>query len=293
MAENAFVKQAREMVERGVWSEETAAEYVAFNAGDIGFVPGETGYQNLPAWEAQGKEFYRTEVLGYEPEPAAPAPQPPAVLQGGTNGGTNGKAISLATGAASNGGVIMTNGQTNGVTNGQATPAWHTGDSPPVALETAGPLAAIGGVAGLFGIGSMVWDLIQQFQIAGQSGGGGGGGAVAPYQGGGQADIIPYQYGIGGPGIPEPKAGTFYKTWRIETEDRTGKKVYTYFWRMYDGYTLYYSTSGKMGRFKPKKPVAVVMQGGKMSMQAYVKLDKYLDRMTRRIAKRSKRLKLQ
>tara|TARA_Y100000296_G_scaffold86989_1_gene129109 strand:- start:82 stop:1017 length:936 start_codon:yes stop_codon:yes gene_type:complete len=105
--------------------------------------------------------------------------------------------------------------------------------------------------------------------------------------------LSPGGFGLQGPGIPEPLPGTFSKEWRIESEDRDGRKIYTYFWKLYNGSITYYSTSGKVGNYKPKKPVAVIMQGGKMSMQDFLKADRYLDRFTRRIAKRSKRLKIQ
>jgi len=99
---------------------------------------------------------------------------------------------------------------------------------------------------------------------------------------------------LSGLGLPEPVPGSFSKTWTTLYERRDGKNVRVYFWMMNDGYIISYDSDTKRSkRWKPKKPVAVIMQGGKMSMQDFLKADRYLDRFTRRLAKRSKRLKLQ
>jgi len=99
---------------------------------------------------------------------------------------------------------------------------------------------------------------------------------------------------LSGLGLPEPVPGSFSKTWTTLYERKDGKNVRVYFWMMNDGYIISYDSDTKRSkRWKPKKPIAVVMQGSKMSMNAFLKLDRYLDRFTRRLAKRSKRLKLQ
>lgn len=109
---------------------------------------------------------------------------------------------------------------------------------------------------------------------------------------GGNGQIIPPDYGIGGPGIPEPRAGTFQKMWRIPWERRDGTNGYTWFWHMNDGFIISYTKPpGKWNRWKPVKPIAVL--GRKMSLNTFLKADRYLDRFARRIAKRSSKLQLQ
>lgn len=99
---------------------------------------------------------------------------------------------------------------------------------------------------------------------------------------------------LSGLGLPEPQPGTFSKTWTTLYERKDGKNVRVYFWLMNDGYVISYDSDTKRSkRWKPKKPVAVIMGGGKMSMQAFLRADRYLERFTRQLAKRSKRLKLQ
>jgi len=111
--------------------------------------------------------------------------------------------------------------------------------------------------------------------------------------GGGQVGLDP-SLGLTGPGIPEPAPGTYSKTWMVATDTPGwGGKVYTYFWRMLNGEIVYYSTSGKSGKYRPKKPIAVVMQGSNMGLRDFIRIDRLLDRFATRVAKRSKRLKLQ
>lgn len=127
-----------------------------------------------------------------------------------------------------------------------------------------------------------IWNMIK---------GGQGGNGV---RSNGQADTAIIGPILGGPGVPEPRAGTYYRTWRTTYERRDGRNGYVWFWAMNDGHIVSYdSLSGRAKRWKPKKPVAVIMRGGKMSMQDFVRADRYLDKMARAIAKRSPRLKIQ
>jgi len=144
--------------------------------------------------------------------------------------------------------------------------------------------ALIGGVGGLL-VGGVPGALL----------GAGGGAISAVAQGSLTAEATGSGSGyLSGLGLPEPQPGTFSKTWTTLYERKDGKNVRVYFWLMNDGYVISYDSDTKRSkRWKPKKPVAVIMGGGKMSMQDFLKADRYLDRFTRRLAKRSKRLKLQ
>lgn len=97
-----------------------------------------------------------------------------------------------------------------------------------------------------------------------------------------------------GPGVPEPIEGTYYKSWHTKYERRDGRDGLVYFWALNDGRIVYWDNlSHKSGVYRPKKPVAVIMRGGKMSMQDFLKADRYLDKFARRLAKRSSKLAIQ
>jgi hypothetical protein len=104
----------------------------------------------------------------------------------------------------------------------------------------------------------------------------------------------PGDVGLQGPGVPEPLPGTYQKSWRTAFEQKgTFLNGYTWFWLMNNGEVVYYSSTGKYGKYRPKKPIAVVMQGSNMGLRDFVRIDRLLDRFARRVAKRSSRLKLQ
>lgn len=96
-----------------------------------------------------------------------------------------------------------------------------------------------------------------------------------------------------GPGLPEPRAGTFKKSWFTKFHVKGAPDGYVYFWLMNDGYIVSYTTTtGATKRWKPEKPAAVLMSKS-INLQQFVKADRLLDRIARRVAKRSSRLALQ
>jgi len=101
-------------------------------------------------------------------------------------------------------------------------------------------------------------------------------------------------YLLQGPGVPEPMPGTYYKTWRTSYElPGTFLNGYTWFWALNDGRILSYGgNDGRSWVWKPKKPAAVLMRGGKTSLPQAIKAQRILDKMWRNVAKKTKALKL-
>lgn len=98
---------------------------------------------------------------------------------------------------------------------------------------------------------------------------------------------------LGGPGVPEPKEGTYYKTWHTKYERRDGRDGLVYFWALNDGRVVSWDNqTGRSKVWRPKKPVAVIMSGGKTSLATAVRAQRHLDKLWRTVAKRTKALKL-
>lgn len=137
---------------------------------------------------------------------------------------------------------------------------------------------ALGGLAG--------WGLSQL-------GGGNGGSTALTARGSGGGGFGPMtQYGIRGPGVPEPAPGTVMKQWSVAVNSNTYGTFRIYYFRMFDGYTLMYNPSTETWkRWRPKKPLAV-MYRGKTTLAQAVKVQKYLDKMWRTVARKTKALKL-
>lgn len=96
-----------------------------------------------------------------------------------------------------------------------------------------------------------------------------------------------------GPGVPEPREGTYYKTWHTKYERRDGRDGLVYFWLLNDGRIISWDNqTGRSKIWRPKKPVAVIMSGGKTSLATAVRAQRHLDRLWRTVAKRTKQLKL-
>jgi len=97
-----------------------------------------------------------------------------------------------------------------------------------------------------------------------------------------------------GPGVPEPDNAIVVKRWQTKYQRRDGRDGLVYYWLIQDGRIICWNNLTNQARiWKPKKPIGVIMQGSNMRMKDYVRISKYLDRFTRRLAKSSKRLKLQ
>ena len=131
--------------------------------------------------------------------------------------------------------------------------------------------------------GLAAWQLWQQAQ------------ALPPPTNGGiipAAQLIPGE--TRGPGVPEIDPSRIVKQWHTKYQRRDGRDGLVYFTLAQNGWIYYFDNlSGKEGKYKPKKPIGVIMQGSNMRMKDFLRIDRYLDRFTSRLAKRSSRLMLQ
>ena len=97
-----------------------------------------------------------------------------------------------------------------------------------------------------------------------------------------------------GPGVPEPDNAIVVKRWQTKYQRRDGRDGLVYYWLIQDGRIICWNNLTNQARiWKPKKPIGVIMQGSNMRMKDYLRISRYLDKFTRRLAKSSKRLKLQ
>lgn len=99
------------------------------------------------------------------------------------------------------------------------------------------------------------------------------------------------EYGIRGPGVPEPAAGTVMRQWSLAVHSNTRGTFRLYFFKMFDGYTLMYNPSTKSWK-KWRQRKSIILPRGRTTISQAVKAQKYLDRMWRTVAKRTKALKL-
>ncbi len=98
------------------------------------------------------------------------------------------------------------------------------------------------------------------------------------------------QYGIGGPGVPEPSAGVA-KQWSTAVHSNTYGTFRMYYFQMLDGYTLCYNPStAHWKRYKTKTPKIVLSKN--LTLTTAVKAQRKLDRLWRTVAKRTKALKM-
>ena len=234
--------------------EMTQAEIDAYNQGDIQRVAHPDGFVTY-----QG--------------PVAQAGMLPAIIPAAAAAIGGAMTTALTTGAptpALNGGAVSIAGMMVPTTGFSGLSTWLAAN--PAALTV------IARVLGVAATAAAVWGAIQLFT------GGAAGAATSEAQ----------SLGLSGPGVPEPPRGSYTKAWRT-TFERSGTFLngYVYFWKMNNGEIIYWSTSGKAGKYRPKKPIAVVMQGSNMGLRDFVRIDRMLDRFARRVAKRSSRLKMQ
>lgn len=99
---------------------------------------------------------------------------------------------------------------------------------------------------------------------------------------------------FGGIGVPEPPASMVAKTWKTKAFSNTAGEYWVYFWRLLDGRILMWNAAQNEAKiWKPKKPIIGPVYRDKLNLKQYVKMERYLDNVTRTIAKRTKALKLQ
>ncbi len=85
-----------------------------------------------------------------------------------------------------------------------------------------------------------------------------GGGQVQPPGGDAVTMQTVMPYGIAGPGVPEPAAGTWTRKWQTKSLTKEGGAYWVYFWQMVDGYTICYNTRfGGWKRWKPRKSIVL------------------------------------
>lgn len=111
--------------------------------------------------------------------------------------------------------------------------------------------------------------------------GGGGGNGAAP--------TIP-GVDLGGPGVKEPAPGTFKRTWNTWVWDKERGKVKMQFWTLFDGRVLMYHHD--KGYYKIWRPKKMVVLSSDPRMSQIRRLERVYDRTIRKLAKKSKALKL-
>jgi len=96
---------------------------------------------------------------------------------------------------------------------------------------------------------------------------------------------------VSGPGVPEPPREMVAKQWKVKSFSKTAGEYWIYFFQLIDGRIMCYNgakNSWKMWR--PKKPI--VLYRGSVTLSQAVKAQSMLDKLWRRVAKRTKALKL-
>lgn len=120
---------------------------------------------------------------------------------------------------------------------------------------------------------------------------GGANGGVAP-GGGAMAMTLPFV--PRGPGVPEPPRELVAKEWSIVSTANDIGVYRVWFWRLIDGrITCYNPRSGLWKIWRPVKHIILPKGRRGMSMNQFLRADRYLEKFTRRLIKRSKRLKAQ
>jgi len=103
---------------------------------------------------------------------------------------------------------------------------------------------------------------------------------------------------VGGPGVPEPPASMVAHYWKIMAYSPKaglvgiGNNFYVHHWRLIDGRRMSFNPlKNQWKMWRPTKPLAV-MYRGKTSLSQAVKVQRYLDRMWKTVAKKTKAVKL-
>lgn len=111
------------------------------------------------------------------------------------------------------------------------------------------------------------------------------------------ADIVPGllttvdHVPVSGPGVPEPPRQMVKKQWSVAVHSNTYGTFRIYFFALFDGRVMCYNPSTKVWNiWRPKKHI--ILPRGRTTLSQAVKAQRYLDRMWRTVAKRTKALKL-
>ena len=97
---------------------------------------------------------------------------------------------------------------------------------------------------------------------------------------------------VAGPGVPEPPRGMVAKQWSVAVHSNTYGTFRMFYFKLIDGRIMCYNPSTRGWKiWRSKKPLAV-MYRGKTTLSQAVKVQKYLDRLWRTVAKKTKAVKL-
>lgn len=246
----------------------------------IGTVPG--GTLSISAWQAMMAEKF----------PGITGP-------GGTMYGGNGRDQAVPVGLAERGAGLP--GQTvSPVAFLSALPPPITPSEALMRQKASAPIMpALGGPAAVPALIGMAAAAATTPAVIGALANGGGGVSPEGYTiGPTHADVVPGRLGIvngvsvSGPGVPEPPPGMVAKQWSVAVHSNTFGTFRIFFFRLIDGRVMMYNPSIKGWKiWRPKKPLAVMYRGRTTLSQA-VKVQKYLDRMWRQVAKKTKQLKM-
>lgn len=103
----------------------------------------------------------------------------------------------------------------------------------------------------------------------------------------GAAGMVPY----GGPGVPEPAAGLVARQWKTKAFANDVGEYWVYFFRLIDGRIMCWNERRQeMKIWRPKKNIVI---SSDPRISSIVKLERTYNRVIRRLAKKSKALKLQ
>lgn len=96
---------------------------------------------------------------------------------------------------------------------------------------------------------------------------------------------------VGGPGVPEPPKSMVTRQWRTTVYSNTFGYMHCYFFQLSDGRVMMWHSKRNYWRvWRPKK--SIVLPRGRTTLSQAVKAQRYLDRIWRTVAKRTKALKL-
>lgn len=97
---------------------------------------------------------------------------------------------------------------------------------------------------------------------------------------------------VGGPGVPEPPQRMIAKQWKTKAFSNTIGEYWVHFFRLVDGRMMCYNAAKREWKmWRPKKPLAVLYRG-KITLSQAVKVQAYLDKLWKNVAKRTKAIKM-
>lgn len=144
----------------------------------------------------------------------------------------------------------------------------------------------IAGLSAVIAAGTGVWNTIQG--LFGDSGGAAAS-AVGMTDTGGDSSMTMTDYGIGGPGVPEPSTGVL-KQWKTKAFANDVGEYWVYYFKMLDGYTLCYNARKKeWKRWKPRKNIVL---SSNPRLNTIARAERVVMGKLRQLAKKSKTLAL-